>query len=151
MSSTNQTNQEAEMDNQILATIRHFAERHSACGISEPIKSAIADDDEMANDDAREWRNMDEAAPDWAELVEDINDGNNHDVSSVYMWRVSSDETGLDHNIYIYSYNNNAWGHCDVLYGPDESTPASIEEWLQNWDELPEQWLKDYAGVEDDE
>lgn len=141
------------MNAQVLATIRHYAQKHTDCSIASEIKSVAADDDNQAYQDAVDWSNGHGAlwSPEWAEFAEGLDDGNSHDVSSIDHWTVAPEETGLPYPIHIYSYNNNAWGQCDVLTGPDAETPATIEEWLKEWDELPEEWLREYVGEEDEE
>ena len=124
-----------EISNDTRKAIEYWAAGHSySNGYASPV---AADDDDEARQMARDWQGED--CPDEVELVDSDNDGNSHDVSTVRYFRAG--------DLAIYSYNNNAWGHCDVL--PLSEDPGSIVEWLKCWDELPEQWLKDLAGIED--
>lgn len=127
----------------ILKTIQNFKGKHSYSNEWKSPTDCSNSEKEDAIQDAIDWWGT--WTPEWAELIAEINDGDSHDVSTVRYWRV---KTSIG-QIGIYSYNNNAWGHCDVLVGDED--PGSIKDWLINWDELPEDWLKEYAGIETDE
>ncbi len=98
------------------------------------------DEDEEARNMARAWQGA-YCVPRGVDLVDSVDDGSSHDRSSVLYFRAG--------DLAIYSYNNNAWGLCEVL--PISDDPGSIVEWLSLWDELPEKWLKDLVGIEDEE
>lgn len=133
-----------------LKTIELFAASHS---YSNKWKSPVEIDEEDDADDACQvWLNGHSVpynkadnlgAPESLALIDQEDDGGNHDVSRINYWR--SESLGLA----VYSYNNNAWGHCDVLTLDED--PGSIEEWLRNWDELPEKWMRELVGIEEDE
>jgi hypothetical protein len=135
-----------------LKTIELFASSHSYHNKwKSPVEIGEEDEDE-ATDAWAAWRDGHSVsynkadnlgAPESLELVAQEDDGETHDVSRINYWK--SEELGLA----VYSYNNNAWGHCDVL--PLAEDPGSIEEWLNNWDELPEKWMRELAGIEEEE
>lgn len=129
-----------------LHTINEFAASHSICsGLIENIEEYTCTDDEENNYDtphqigAIEWNSH--WQPAWATKIDEIDDGDTHDVSRVIEYVVKIDGYG---EIRIYSYNNNAWGHCDIIM--DSDNIKSIKDWLSVWDELPEEWLKDYVS-----
>ena len=130
-----------------LETINQFAKGHSYQGglLSLP-KPYVETPEEQDNyntpsQDAKEWGTN--GHPDWVHVEEEIDDGDSHDVSTV-VYYIAQTKQG---DIHIFSYNNNAWGHCDIFESYE--TPKDISDWLSSWDELPEEWLKDYICVND--
>jgi hypothetical protein len=132
-----------------LKTIELYAAGHS---YSNRWKSPMASDDMAAAAAAcAAWRNGPSVpynkadnlgAPGSLALIAQADDGDTHDVSRINYWR--SEDLGLA----VYSYNNNAWGHCDVI--PLADDPGSIAGWLNNWDELPEEWMRELVGIEEE-
>ena len=134
-------------DARLLKTIEYFCAQHTnSNGWKSPEDWNPTEDEERnydtAHQDAKEWANgWNGPAPDCVDLEEEIDDGESHDVSTVKHWTA---ETVIG-KLHIYSYNNNAWGHCDVLDGDD--APKTIDEWLRAWDDLPEDWLREQIGL----
>ena len=127
-----------------LHTINRFAKAHTSCGgIINNIDAYVPTPEEEGEYNtpywiAEDWGNN--CPPDWVVVTNEINDGESHDVSSVREYTTDVEGFG---KIRIYTYNNNAWGHCDIVMDDDIK---SIGEWLAQWDELPEEWLRDYEG-----
>lgn len=127
--------------------INSFARKHSTFSLPDEIadKQATQDEDQKAID----WVSGFNAdyIPEGIDLVYNYDDAyyskRSHVLSRIYYFR--SDKYA------IYSYNNNACGHCDVI--PIAEDPGSIEDWLEFYwdiDTLPERWLAHLIGKEEE-
>ena len=122
-----------------LKALEYEAARHSNSNEwLSPVAVTQAEADE-AWDQATSWQG-DIGLPDGVELVADIDDGTSHDRSSVRVFRAEGHT--------LYSYNNNAWGHADVVEEPDrEDWDEAMYEWMRAWDEAPERWFAEEADM----
>lgn len=125
--------------------ISSFAQKHSTYTLPDELANIQATGEE--NQEAIDWFNdFDANIPGGVGLVTNYDNAyysdRNYDLSQVYYYK--------SNKYAIYSYNNNAYGCCDVF--PIADDPGSIEDWLRLWDieALPERWLANLIDKEDD-
>ena len=120
--------------------ISDYACMHSYSSVAATLPQKYVYLSDEVDDEVREWANgWNGTVPDFVEEIESEDDGSSHDVSRIRYYRAG--------DYAIYSYNNNAWGHCDVL--PIAADPGSISAWCSNWDiDNMERWMAELCDRE---